>query len=68
MQTGIVRQWDTSKGFGFITTDDEDDIFVHVSDLHISVKAKRLFEGQRVRFDIRSDMKGERAVNVQVIK
>ncbi len=67
MQTGIVKLWDTGKGYGFITTDDDNDLFVHVNDLHVSVKGNRLFEGQAVKFDIRSDIKGDRAVNVHVI-
>jgi CspA family cold shock protein len=68
MQSGTVKMWDVSKGFGFITSDDDDDLFVHSSDIHISVGKERLFEGQRVKFDIRRDMKGDKAVNVKVIK
>jgi CspA family cold shock protein len=67
MHNGRVKSWDNSRGFGFITTDDDDDLFVHGSDLHISVKNKRLFEGQAVKFDIRRDMKGDRAVNVRTV-
>ena len=66
MQNGVVKMWDAGKGFGFITSDDDDDLFVHSSDLHITVPGKRLVEGQRVKFDIRSDMKGDRAVNVRL--
>jgi len=66
MQSGKVKMWDHSKGFGFITSDEDDDLFVHSSDLHVSVKNKRLSEGQRVKFDIRRDMKGDRAVNVRL--
>lgn len=66
MQSGIVKMWDSAKGFGFITSDDDDDLFVHSSDLHISVKNKRLVEGQAVKFDIRQEMKGDRAINVRV--
>jgi len=68
MKTGVVKIWDKEKNYGFITTDEDDDLFVHMRDLHTSIKAKRLFEGQRVTFDIRSDMKGDRAVNVRVTK
>jgi len=65
MKTGKVKMWDSQKGFGFILTDEDDELFVNVSDLVIS---KRLAEGQKVKFDIRSDMKGDKAVNVRVIK
>jgi CspA family cold shock protein len=68
MQSGTVKMWDTSKGFGFITSDEDDDLFVHSSDIHISVSNQRLFEGQRVKFDVRRDMKGDKAVNVRVVK
>jgi len=67
MQTGVVKMWDTQKGFGFIVTDDGDDLFVNVSDLHPSARGKRLVEGQKVKFDIRSDMKGDKAVNVRLL-
>ena len=66
MQSGIVKMWDHVKGYGFITTEDDDDLFVHSTDLHVTVKNKRLVEGQSVKFDIRRDMKGDRAVNVRV--
>ena len=66
MQSGRVKMWDNSKGFGFITSDDDDDLFVHSSDLHVTVKNKKLIEGQRVKFDIRREMKGDRAVNVRI--
>ena len=67
MQYGAVKMWDSSKGFGFIVSDDEEDLFVHVSDLQITVKGNRLREGQRVGFDVRRDMKGDKAINVRVI-
>ena len=67
MQKGTVKMWDSSKGFGFIVTQDDDEIFVNVNDLHVTVQDKRLSEGQRVSFDVRSDMKGDRAVNVRVV-
>ena len=67
MQTGIVKMWDHNKGYGFITTDRDEDLFVHSSDLHISVRGKRLFEDQKVKFDIRRDMKGDKAINVRVV-
>ncbi len=67
MQYGAVKMWDSSKGFGFIVSDDDEDLFVHVSDLQITVKGNRLREGQRVGFDVRRDMKGDKAINVRVI-
>lgn len=67
MQKGTVKMWNSLKGFGFIVSDDDDELFVNASDLHITIKDKRLNEGQRVSFDVRSDMKGDKAVNVRLI-
>lgn len=65
MKSGIVKSWNSQRGFGFIVMDDEDEVFVNVNDLHITLKNKGLREGQRVVFDIKGDMKGDRAVNVK---
>ncbi len=65
MEYGTVKWWNSSKGFGFIITENEneDELFVHVSDFYSTTKSLR--EGQKVEFDIRQDMKGAKAVNVR---
>ncbi len=68
MKYGTVRMWDNNKGFGFILSDDDEDLFVHVSDLDPRVRGKQLREGQRVGFDMRREIKGDRAVNVRVVE
>lgn len=68
MEYGHVKMWDNSKGFGFIVTDDEEELFVHISGLDISVKEKRLCEDQRVSFDVKSDFKGDKAINVRIMR
>lgn len=68
MQNGKVKSWDNLKGFGFILSEDDEELFVNVHDLHASVQPKKLHEGQKVRFDVKFDMKGDRAVNVRVVK
>ena len=65
MQYGHVKFWDISKGYGFITTDDDEDVFVHKSGLDITLNPADLREGLRVRFDVRSDIKGDKAINVR---
>lgn len=65
MQFGIIKHWDSSKGFGFITTDDDEDVFVHVSDLAVNLNPQHMKEGLRVKFDVKSDMRGDKAVNVR---
>lgn len=66
MITGTVKMWDAQKGFGFIIRDDDDeDIFVNISDVMPPLKNQGLREGMDVKFDVRSDMKGDKAVNVR---
>ncbi|RMF67645.1 MAG: cold shock domain-containing protein [Calditrichaeota bacterium] len=67
MQYGTVKMWNAQKGFGFIVSDDEEELFVHVSDLHVTLKEKGLREGQRVGFDVRREMKGDRAIRVRAV-
>ncbi|MBN1351235.1 cold shock domain-containing protein [candidate division KSB1 bacterium] len=66
MEYGTVKMWDRSKGFGFIITDDDQDLFVHANDLDVTLKDKQLRENQRVKFDIVSDMRGDKAVRVRL--
>jgi CspA family cold shock protein len=68
MQYGTVKRWDAAKGFGFITSDDDEELFVHKSDLDVTVPARQLKVGQRVAFDIVREMKGDRAVRVRVVR
>ena len=68
MQYGYVKMWDSAKGFGFIVTQDEDELFVHVNDLDITVKEKKLRVGQKVAFDIRQEFKGDKAIHVRVVR
>jgi len=65
MTFGTVKNWDASKGFGFITTDDDEDLFLHVSNLAAGLNPTQVKEGMRVKFDIKSDMRGDKAVNIR---
>ena len=65
MKQGIVREYDSYKGFGFIQTDEGDDYFVHVTGLRVDLQKKGLRTGQRVQFDVQFDVKGDKAVNVR---
>ena len=65
MTFGTIKHWDASKGFGFITTAQDEDVFLHVSNLAINLKSSDLKEGLRVKFDVKSDMRGDKAVNVR---
>ena len=66
MKKGIVKEYDPSKGFGFITGDDKEDYFVHVSGLREYLKGRGLRAGQKVSFDVDFGMKGDKAINVKL--
>ena len=63
MQSGTVKWFNSSKGFGFITKEDGNDIFVHYSAI-ASEGYKSLDEGDKVQFEIQETEKGFQAVNV----
>lgn len=63
MSKGIVKFFNESKGYGFITDEDSNkEHFVHVSGLIDEVR-----EGDEVEFDLQEGRKGLNAVNVKVI-
>ncbi len=66
MTTGIVKFFNSEKGFGFISREDGDDVFVHYSNIQGN-GYRSLDEGQRVEFDVAPGRKGEEAQNVRVI-
>jgi cold shock protein len=63
---GTVKFFNADKGFGFISREQGDDVFVHFSNIQ-GEGYKNLEEGQRVEFDTAPGKKGEEAQNVRVI-
>jgi len=63
MSTGKVKWFNAKKGYGFITADTGEDVFVHFSEIQDS-GYKSLDEGQAVDFEITKDEKGFKAKNV----
>ena len=62
METGTVKFFNATKGFGFITPDNgSKDVFVHLS----ALGGQSLREGDKVSFEIESGPKGPNAVNVR---
>ena len=64
MKTGTVKWFNAEKGFGFISVEGEDDVFVHFSAIE-SDGYKTLEEGQQVEFDVVDGAKGPQASNVR---
>ena len=66
MPTGKVKWFNERKGFGFISRDDGDDLFVHYSEIKID-GFKTLAENQEVSFEIKEGPKGLQAANVKAL-
>ncbi len=66
MKKGTVKEFDVTKGYGFITGEDNEYYFVHVSGLREYLKSKGLRAGQRVSFDVDFGMRGDKAINVKI--
>jgi len=64
MASGKVKWWDNKKGFGFISQDTGQDVFVHHTAI-VGTGFKVLNEGDEVTFDVISSDKGPKAENVQ---
>ncbi len=63
MATGKVKWFSAEKGYGFITAEDGNDIFVHFSQIN-GDGYKTLEEGQEVSFDVSETNRGKQAANV----
>jgi CspA family cold shock protein len=65
-ETGTVKWFNATKGYGFITRDAGGDVFVHYSAIS-SQGYRSLEEGQRVQFDVIEGKKGMQAQDVTVV-
>ncbi|MCM8799112.1 MAG: cold shock domain-containing protein [Candidatus Omnitrophica bacterium] len=64
---GKVKWFSNQKGYGFITTEDGKDIFVHHTAI-LGEGYKTLNEGEMVEFDITTGPKGQQAANVKKLR
>ena len=65
-ETGTVKWFNSTKGFGFIERDEGKDVFVHYSAIN-STGYRSLEEGQQVEFTVVQGQKGPQAQDVNVI-
>ncbi|MFQ5692636.1 MAG: cold-shock protein [Nitrospinota bacterium] len=63
MPTGVVKWFNESKGFGFISQEDGPDVFVHHTAI-LGEGFRTLAEGESVEFEVEEGPKGLKAVNV----
>ena len=61
---GTVKFFNEKKGYGFITKEDGNDVFVHFTSIESEDDFKTLKEGQAVEFEVESDDRGDKAVKV----
>ncbi len=64
MAIGTVKWFSDSKGYGFITPEEGDDIFVHYSEI-VGDGFRSLAEGMKVEFDVTDGPKGKKASKVR---
>ena len=63
---GTVKWFNDKKGYGFITDNEKNDIFIHYTGI-VADGFKGLTEGQKVTFDVIDTEKGTKAVNVKSV-
>ena len=63
-EKGTVKFFNEKKGYGFITKEDGNDVFVHFTSIESGVDFKTLKQDQSVEFEIESDDRGDKAVKV----
>jgi len=66
METGTVKWFNNSKGFGFISREEGEDVFVHFKNI-VGDGYKTLTEGNKVQFDVETTSKGLQAKNVKIV-
>jgi cold shock protein len=66
METGTVKWFNETKGYGFIKRESGEDVFVHYRSI-LGDGFKKLAEGEHVQFEVQQGQKGLQAVNVEKV-
>jgi CspA family cold shock protein len=64
MNQGVVKFYNSMKGFGFITTQTGEEIFFHKSNVKNTGFRDVLVQGDNVQFELKQEQKGKRAYNI----
>ena len=64
MNQGVVKFYNSLKGFGFITTQGGEEIFFHKSNVKNTGFRDVLVQGDNVQFELKNEQKGKRAYNI----
>lgn len=67
MPEGTVKFFNDEKGYGFISREDGDDVFVHFSNVEGQSGRVTLSDGQKVEFEVGDGRKGPEAINVRAV-
>lgn len=67
MKKGVIKEYFSTNGYGFITGEDGEDYFFHQQNIHPKSKNKKIIEGKKVLFDVEMDYKGDKAINIRIL-
>jgi CspA family cold shock protein len=67
VEKGVVKWFNGSKGFGFISREDGTDVFVHYTAIESNGEYRTLNEGEQVEFEVTDSPKGLQAVSVKKV-
>lgn len=68
MENGVIKWFDNDRGYGFISADGGNDVFVHRSAVKEKGTDRDLHEGEQVQFDIVNGPNGRQAANLQKLE